>query len=100
MGDIKNSALELIGKTPILKLNRYSEKAGISGVTLLAKLEYLNPAGSVKDPRGSVLLKIRFCFRKGRGRITVRPHDGIIIRNLQLKSKDLIDVIGIRIIPE
>lgn len=49
MGDIKNSALELIGKTPILKLNRYSEKAGISGVTLLAKLEYLNPAGSVKD---------------------------------------------------
>ena len=49
MADIKNSALELIGKTPILKLNRYSEKAGIDGVTLLAKLEYLNPAGSVKD---------------------------------------------------
>ncbi|MBR1691871.1 MAG: cysteine synthase A [Lachnospiraceae bacterium] len=49
MGDIKASALELIGGTPILKLNRYSAKAGIGGVTLLAKMEFLNPAGSVKD---------------------------------------------------
>lgn len=49
MGTIKESAVELIGGTPILKLNRYSAKEGIEGVTLLAKLEYLNPAGSVKD---------------------------------------------------
>ena len=49
MADIKQSALELIGGTPILKLNRFSEKAGIRDVTILAKLEYLNPAGSVKD---------------------------------------------------
>lgn len=49
MSDIKESALELVGKTPLLKLNRYSEKAGISDAVLLAKLEYLNPAGSVKD---------------------------------------------------
>jgi cysteine synthase A len=41
--------LELIGNTPILKLNGYGKKAGIKDVTLLAKLEYLNPAGSVKD---------------------------------------------------
>lgn len=47
--NIKNSALELIGGTPLLKLNGYTKKAGIEGVTLLAKLEYLNPAGSVKD---------------------------------------------------
>ena len=40
---------ELIGGTPILQLNRYSEEAGITGATILAKLEYLNPAGSVKD---------------------------------------------------
>ena len=40
---------ELIGGTPILKLNRYSEEAGITGANILAKLEYLNPAGSVKD---------------------------------------------------
>ena len=49
MADIKQSALELIGKTPLLQLNGYSKKAGNLGATILAKLEYLNPAGSVKD---------------------------------------------------
>ena len=49
MSEIKESALELIGGTPLLKLNRYSRQAGVADVTLLAKLEYLNPAGSVKD---------------------------------------------------
>ncbi|MCD7891464.1 MAG: cysteine synthase A [Ruminococcus sp.] len=49
MSKIKESALELIGGTPILRLNGYSKKAGITNATLLAKLEYLNPAGSVKD---------------------------------------------------
>ncbi len=49
MAEIKESALELIGETPLLKLNRYSEKTGVKDVTLLGKLEYLNPAGSVKD---------------------------------------------------
>ena len=48
MSDIKNSSLELIGKTPLLKASRYSEAAGVSS-PLLVKLEYLNPAGSVKD---------------------------------------------------
>lgn len=49
MSQIKESALELIGGTPILKLNGYTKKEGIEDVTILAKLEYLNPAGSVKD---------------------------------------------------
>ena len=49
MSDIKQSSLELIGGTPLLKLNGYSKSAGISNATILAKLEYLNPAGSVKD---------------------------------------------------
>ena len=49
MADIRQSMTELIGGTPILQLNRYSEEAGITGATILAKLEYLNPAGSVKD---------------------------------------------------
>jgi cysteine synthase A len=49
MSQIKESALELIGGTPILKLNRYAKKAGITDSTILAKLEYLNLAGSVKD---------------------------------------------------
>ncbi|MDY5576541.1 MAG: cysteine synthase A [Lachnospiraceae bacterium] len=49
MSKIKESALELVGGTPILKLNRYTEKNGIKDAVILAKLEYLNPAGSVKD---------------------------------------------------
>jgi len=49
MGKISESAAELIGKTPLLKLNGYSKKKGITNATILAKLEYLNPAGSVKD---------------------------------------------------
>jgi len=49
MSNIKESALDLVGNTPLLKLNNYTKKAGVTGATLLAKLEYLNPAGSVKD---------------------------------------------------
>ena len=49
MSKYVESALELIGETPLLKLNGYSKKAGITGATVFAKLEYLNPAGSVKD---------------------------------------------------
>lgn len=49
MADIKKSSLELIGGTPLLEAARYSKKAGVEKATILAKLEYLNPAGSVKD---------------------------------------------------
>lgn len=49
MSQVKESALELIGGTPILKADRYAKKAGVEHATILAKLEYLNPAGSVKD---------------------------------------------------
>ncbi len=46
---IKNSVLELIGNTPLLRIKNFSEAKGIDKVEILAKLEYLNPAGSVKD---------------------------------------------------
>lgn len=49
MSEVKKSALELIGETPVLEISRYSKKAGAEEATLIAKLEYLNPAGSVKD---------------------------------------------------
>ena len=49
MSNIKKSVTELIGNTPLLELERYSKAAGVTGATILAKLEYLNPAGSVKD---------------------------------------------------
>ncbi len=46
---IIQSAIELIGDTPLLFARRYAAKAGAEGATILAKLEYLNPTGSVKD---------------------------------------------------
>lgn len=49
MSDIKQSAADLIGKTPILQANNYAKKKGIEDAVILTKLEYLNPAGSVKD---------------------------------------------------
>ncbi len=49
MSDIKTSALELIGNTPILELRRYTQKVGVTDAKIYAKLEYLNTAGSVKD---------------------------------------------------
>ncbi len=49
MGKIYESATELIGRTPLLKVNNYAKEVGVTDVTLLAKLEYFNPAGSVKD---------------------------------------------------
>lgn len=49
MANIKASATELIGKTPLLEMNNYAKIQGVNGVSIIAKLEYLNPAGSVKD---------------------------------------------------
>lgn len=49
MKNIVKSAIELVGNTPLMQIDRYNAAAGISGVTVLAKMEYLNPAGSVKD---------------------------------------------------
>ena len=49
MSDIKTSALELIGNTPILELRRYTQKVGVTDAKIFAKLEYYNTAGSVKD---------------------------------------------------
>lgn len=72
MSDIKESALELIGKTPLLKLNGYSKKNGVKNATLLAKLEYLNPAGSVKDR--IALAMIEDAEKKG----TIKPGATII----------------------
>ena len=48
MSNIYTSADQLIGKTPLLKLSRIEKEAGLKA-RILAKLEYFNPAGSVKD---------------------------------------------------
>lgn len=49
MSDIKKSASELIGKTPLLLVENYQRNADATEAEILAKLEYFNPAGSVKD---------------------------------------------------
>ena len=45
---IYENVLDLIGKTPLLRLKKFEESAG-AGAEIFAKLEYFNPAGSVKD---------------------------------------------------
>lgn len=48
MSKIYKSLTELIGKTPLLELSNYNAKHNLGG-KIIAKLEYFNPAGSVKD---------------------------------------------------
>jgi len=48
MSKIYKSLTDLIGKTPLLELSNYEDKHNLKA-TLVAKLEYFNPAGSVKD---------------------------------------------------
>ena len=48
MSDIKKSFSDLIGNTPLYAAEKFAAKAG-ANAQVLAKLEYFNPAGSVKD---------------------------------------------------
>lgn len=48
MGNIARDLTELVGRTPLLEASRFSRRRWLS-CRLLCKLEYLNPAGSVKD---------------------------------------------------
>ena len=76
MSKIIESALEIIGNTPMMRLSRYSEESGLRA-ELLAKLEYLNPAGSVKDRVG--LAMIEDAEQKGLlkpGAVIIEPTSG------------------------
>ena len=57
MSDIKESVLELVGNTPLLHAARYQKAAGAQDASLLVKLEYFNPAGSVKDRIAYAMIK-------------------------------------------
>lgn len=52
---IAKSFMDLIGHTPLLELARYNQAQGL-GAKILAKLEYFNPAGSVKDRVAAAML--------------------------------------------
>lgn len=56
MSNIHKSLTELIGNTPLLELTNYEKKYNLKA-KLLAKLEYLNPAGSVKDRIAYAMIK-------------------------------------------
>jgi cysteine synthase A len=56
MAKIAKSLTDLIGDTPLLELSNYNRSENLSA-RLLAKLEYFNPAGSVKDRIGYAMIK-------------------------------------------
>ena len=73
---IYNSISELVGRTPLLRLNNVEKENGLSA-KLLAKIEYLNPAGSVKDR--AALEMINDAERSGRlkkGGTIIEPTSG------------------------
>lgn len=77
MSNIKKSATELIGGTPLLEISNYEKKHKITDVTMLVKLEYLNPSGSVKDR--AALNMIEDAERTGRlqpGATIIEPTSG------------------------
>ena len=65
MSHIYTSADQLIGKTPLLELTHIEKDEGLEA-TVLAKLEYFNPAGSVKDRIAKVIhqLCIHWCTER------------------------------------
>jgi cystathionine beta-synthase (O-acetyl-L-serine) len=69
-----NNVHELIGNTPIVELSKFPLRAG---VRLFAKLEFLNPGGSVKDRLGLELIKAAFKSGKlQKGGTVIEPTAG------------------------
>ena len=56
MGKIYDSITELVGKTPLVRLQRYEELESLQG-HILGKFEYFNPSGSVKDRAASNMIE-------------------------------------------
>ena len=76
MAKISKSLTELIGKTPLLELSNYEKKNGLNA-KIVAKLEYFNPSGSVKDR--IALAMIDDAERRGvlkKGSVIIEPTSG------------------------
>ena len=76
MGKIYGSALELIGNTPLVEVKNVEKSEGLEA-TVLAKLEYFNPAGSVKDRIAKAM--IEDAEKKGilkEGSVIIEPTSG------------------------
>jgi len=76
MTKIARRLTDLVGQTPLVELNKYSKQRGI-GTPILAKTEYFNPGGSVKDR--IALAMIEDAERRGilkPGNIIIEPTSG------------------------
>ena len=76
MGNICRSVDELIGRTPLLELSNLERSENLKA-TVLAKLEYLNPAGSVKDRVAKAMIEdaeSRGVLKKGS--VIIEPTSG------------------------
>ncbi len=76
MGKIFKSAVELIGNTPLVEVSNIEKELGLEA-TVLVKLEYFNPAGSVKDRIAKAM--IEDAEKKGilkEGSVIIEPTSG------------------------
>ena len=76
MAKIYTSIEQLIGKTPLLELKRMEEAQGLQA-RVLAKLEYFNPAGSVKDRIAKAMIdEAEASGRLKPGAVLIEPTSG------------------------
>ncbi len=76
MGKIYESAAQLVGNTPLVELKQVERREGLKA-RLLAKLEYLNPAGSVKDRVAKAMIEeAEKCGRLKPGSVMIEPTSG------------------------
>ena len=76
MPKIYASAAELIGHTPLLELTNLEKELGL-GARIIAKLEYLNPAGSAKDRIAKVMLdEAEKAGKVSKGTTIIEPTSG------------------------
>lgn len=76
MGKIYSSADQLIGNTPLLEVPRLRKAEGL-GARVLVKLEYFNPAGSVKDRVGKAMIDAAEAEGKLKpGSVIIEPTSG------------------------
>lgn len=74
--NIKNTVTELIGGTPLLRLHKMEEKFG-AGAEMIAKVEFFNPAGSVKDRVGyNMIIDAEKAGRLKPGGTIIEPTSG------------------------
>ncbi len=73
---IYKSVSELVGKTPLLQADGFAKKVG-ADATIYAKLEYLNPTGSVKDRVAKAMIEdAEACGKLKKGSVIIEPTSG------------------------